>query len=210
MKQRYERILFHAKQLLPCLACIFLLLLIIKQLALDTWLAAIYRSFLPILSGVLLAFFLQPIIDRVQQKFSLKVSVMLVYIGLLAILGAFLAVLLPLLYQQALELAQLVPRWLQQLEGFLKQHHIAYDNLNTLKQNYMQEGYIIAIDSAKSVIDTLTDYGIAYIIAFFISIDMDFWKRTAKKIVPNVTRVATFYHTLSNIIYQYLAVSGLS
>ena len=82
MKQRYERILFHAKQLLPCLACIFLLLLIIKQLALDTWLAAIYRSFLPILSGVLLAFFLQPIIDRVQQKFSLKVSVMLVYIGL--------------------------------------------------------------------------------------------------------------------------------
>lgn len=205
MKQRYERILFHAKQLLPCLACIFLLLLIIKQLALDTWLAAIYRSFLPILSGVLLAFFLQPIIDRVQQKFSLKVSVMLVYIGLLAILGAFLAVLLPLLYQQALELAQLVPRWLQQLEGFLKQHHIAYDNLNTLKQNYMQEGYIIAIDSAKSVIDTLTDYGIAYIIAFFISIDMDFWKRTAKKIVPNVTRVATFYHTLSNIIYQYLA-----
>lgn len=205
MKQRYERILFHAKQLLPCLACIFLLLLIIKQLALDTWLAAIYRAFLPILSGVLLAFFLQPIIDRVQQKFSLKVSVMLVYIGLLAILGAFLAVLLPLLYQQALELAQLVPRWLQQLEGFLKQHHIAYDNLNTLKQNYMQEGYIIAIDSAKSVIDTLTDYGIAYIIAFFISIDMDFWKRTAKKIVPNVTRVATFYHTLSNIIYQYLA-----
>ena len=115
MKQRYERILFHAKQLLPSLACIFLLLLIIKQLALDTWLAAIYRSFLTILSGVLLAFFLQPIIDRVQQKFSLKVSVMLVYIGLLAILGAFLAVLLPLLYQQALELAQLVQRWLQQL-----------------------------------------------------------------------------------------------
>ena len=34
---------------------------------------------------------------------------------------------------------------------------------------------------------------------------MDFWKRTAKKIVPNVTRVVTFYHTLSNIIYQYLA-----
>ena len=39
----------------------------------------------------------------------------------------------------------------------------------------------------------------------FRSIDMDFWKRTAKKIVPNVTRVVTFYHTLSNIIYQYLA-----
>ena len=49
MKQRYERILFHAKQLLPCLACIFLLLLIIKQLALDAWLAAIYRAFLPCL-----------------------------------------------------------------------------------------------------------------------------------------------------------------
>lgn len=76
--------------------------------------------FLPILSGVLLAFFLQPIIDRVQQKFSLKVSVMLVYIGLLAILGAFLAVLLPLLYQPGARVGTTCPTMAATVGRFFK------------------------------------------------------------------------------------------
>lgn len=205
MKQVFQKILIWSKSSLPLLASTLLMLLILKALCLDVWLASIFQAFLPILSGILLAFFLQPLIDRMMQHCSLKLSVIIVYVGLLVLLGSFLAVLLPLLYRQTMEIAHLLPDWLQKIESFLKQHHIVYGNLESMKEKYVQEGYVIVIDSAKSIVDTLTDYGIAYIIAFFISIDMDFWKRTAKKLIPDITRFTTFYHTMSNIIYQYLA-----
>ncbi|MEG0528089.1 AI-2E family transporter [Amedibacillus sp. YH-ame10] len=199
--QRFIRIC--KKSILPLLS-ILLLVLVLKQLHLFERLVDIYKSCLPIFMGGVIAFLLQPIIDRLRKHFSTRTSVCLVYIGILLMGCVFLMIIMPLLYQQILDFIKVFPSWVQKIEEFLQTYHISYDNLNVVKEKYLDEGYIIVIDSLKNTMDVVTKYGIAYITAFFLSIDLDFWKRCAKKLLPNVQRFSTFYLTMSNIVFQYL------
>ena len=192
------------RKLLVPLAAFLLLVLLLKQLQLYDWIVDIYKSCLPVLMGIVIAFLLQPLIDRLQQHVSQKLAVMLVYIGIALVLAVFVIGMIPIIYKQVMDFAEVVPVWMRHLEGFLDRYHIAIGNLETLKEKYLQEGYIIVIDSLRNTMHTATNYGIAYITAFFISIDLDFWKRTAKKVIPNLHQFSTFYLTMSNIVYQYL------
>lgn len=184
------------RKLLVPLAAFLLLVLLSKQLQLYDWIVDIYKSCLPVLMGIVIAFLLQPLIDRLQQHVSQKLAVMLVYIGIALVLAVFVIGMIPIIYKQVMDFAEVVPVWMRHLEGFLDRYHIAIGNLETLKEKYLQEGYIIVIDSLRNTMHTATNYGIAYITAFFISIDLDFWKRTAKKVIPNLHQFSTFYLTM--------------
>lgn len=192
------------RKLLVPLAFALLLVLLLKQMQLYDWLVDIYNSCLPVFMGVVIAFLFQPLIDRLQKHTSKKMAVMLVYIGIALLLAVFVIGMIPIIYRQVMDFAAVLPVWMKHLEAFLDRYHIAIGNLDTLKEKYLQEGYIIVIDSLRSTMSTATNYGIAYITAFFISIDLDFWKRTAKKVIPNLHQFSTFYLTMSNIVYQYL------
>lgn len=189
--------------LLP-LVCALLLVLLLKQVSLYERIMDLYHAIVPVISGLVIAFLLQPIIDRLMKHFSMKTSVMLVYAGILLVGGILIVVLLPILYQQIVDFAQVVPTWLAKIEDFLSTHHIVSENLTTYKQQFMEEGYSIVITSLQSFFASATQYGIAFITAFFISIDLDFWKHTAKKLLSNYHRYVTFYKTMSNIVFQYL------
>ncbi|MEG0275276.1 MAG: AI-2E family transporter, partial [Longicatena sp.] len=82
---------------------ILLLVLVLKQLHLFERLVDIYKSCLPIFMGGVIAFLLQPIIDRLRKHFSTRTSVCLVYIGILLMGCVFLMIIMPLLYQQILD-----------------------------------------------------------------------------------------------------------
>lgn len=189
--------------LLP-LAALLLFVLLCKQIGIYPRIVTIYHSLLPVVMGILIAFLFQPLIDRLQRRFSLRTSVMIVYVGIFLIFVLIVIGLVPILYRQLVDFAKVAPRWMKKLEAFLTRYHIAIESFATMKEKYLQQGYLIVIDSLKTTMDTLTRYGIAYITAFFISADMDFWKRTAKKVVPDVQRFSTFYLTMSTIVYQYL------
>lgn len=186
------------------LSCLVLLVLFLKQVSLYERIVDLYEALLPVFSGLVIAFLLQPIIDRLMKRFSMKSAVIIVYVGILLAGGLLMVVLLPILYQQIVDFAQLVPDWITKVEDFLSSHHIVSENLISYKQQFMEEGYNIVISSLQSFFASATQYGIAYITAFFISIDLEFWKHTAKKLLHHYQRFATFYKTMSNIVFQYL------
>lgn len=203
-RKRLEHTTEYAKKFIPLVLFLLILILVLKQLDLYQRIVGIYKTCLPVFMGLLIAFLFQPLIDRLKHRFSTRVAVMIVYIGTFVIGCVLLFILIPVIYHQVVDFVKVVPSWINKLETLLEKYHIAYDNLDTLKEKYLQEGYIIVIDSLRNTMDSFTKFGIAYITAFFISADLDFWKRSAKKIVPNIHQFSTFYLTMSNIVYQYL------
>lgn len=204
LKRRFDTFCRHTRNLIAPFLAILLLILILKQLDLYERAVDIYTSCLPVFMGAVIAFLLQPIIDRIHRRFSLRTSVLIVYIGIFVVACVFVVVMAPIIYKQIVDFVDILPSWLHKIEQFMQKYHISYDNFDVLKDTYIKEGYVIVIDSLKNTMDTATSYGIAYITGFFISIDLEFWKRTARKLIPNMHQFSTFYLTMSNIVYQYL------
>lgn len=204
MKKAYESALHLLKTLCIPLLSILIVIIITKQLTIYDKVIVLCKALFPIFCGVVISFLLQPVIDKCQRFCNKKMSVIIVYFGILITLALLLVVLSPIIYKQVMDFAERVPDWIIKIEDILKYYHIDNLNLDELKQNFMQEGYTIVFDSLWNVMDTITFYGIGYMTAFFISIDLDFWIHTGQKIIPNLHRFTTFYKTMSNIIYQYL------
>lgn len=186
------------------LLCLFLLILVLKQLSLYDRLVGLYQALLPVFGGIIIAFLLQPIIDRVAKHCKRKSAVMVVYVGILLIGGILLVLFIPVLYQQIISFGENLPGWLSQVEVWLGTYNIVLEDLLQYKNTLMEEGYTVIISQLQAFFGSAARYGISFITAFFISIDVDFWKHTARKCIKNYERFSTFYHTMSNIVYQYL------
>lgn len=204
MKKQLRSLFSYTLALVPVLTVVFLFILILKQVSLYERIAQLYDALFPVFGGIVIAFLLQPIIDRLANHMKLKTAVALVYAGILLAGGSLLVLLLPIVYQQILDFAKLLPEWIQKIEEFLQDHHIVLTNLTSYQESFMEEGTTIVIASLRSFFGTAANYGIAYITAFFISMDLEFWKRSARKLFPNYHRFVTFYKTMSNIVFQYL------
>lgn len=204
MKQLLKKISGYAWKLLPLLSCSLITIIMLKQTQLFEWLLSIYQSFLPVFGGIIIALFLQPFIDKLKRHVSSKLSVFIVYSFIILFLIVFVVGMIPLLYKQVVDFVEIIPVWFAKLEAFMEKYHIAYGSLDDFKKKYMQEGYILVFDSLKSTMSILTNYGIAFFTAFFLSLDLDYWKRSVKKVLPHYKKGANFYHTMSNIVYQYL------
>lgn len=204
MKDKTQYIVHYALRILPVSVSLLVLVLLLKQLSLYELVLQLYDALFPVFGGIVIAFLLQPIIDRLRKYVKIKTAVVLVYVGILLFAGIVLIVLLPILYQQIIDFAKVLPTWLNKIEVFLSNHHIVLENLSSYKEAFMEEGTTIVLNSLRSFFGTATNYGIAYITAFFISIDLEFWKHSARKLCKNYHRFTNFYKTMSNIVFQYL------
>lgn len=188
---------------LPLLS-ILIIIIILKQISIYDKIVVLYKALFPIFCGIIIAFLLQPVIDKCNRFCRRKMAVIIVYFGILIFLFLLMLSLTPVIYKQIIDFVRQIPDWIFQIETLLSRYHIEYSYLETIKSTFMKEGYTIVFDSLWNVMDTFTFYGIGYMTAFFISIDLDFWIHSAKKIIPDMHRFTTFYKTMSNIIYQYL------
>ncbi|MCI9292678.1 MAG: AI-2E family transporter [Erysipelotrichaceae bacterium] len=204
MKQKFQTFSACAMRLLPIVFTFLLTIILLKQIELYATLTQLLDALYPVFGGVVIAFLLQPIIDRLQLHMKNKTAVVLVYVSILFIVLIFLIALLPILYRQIVDFSKFLPEWTMKIETFLKQYDIVLEQLSKYKNSIMEEGTNMVVTSLRSMFSTTTKYGIAYITAFFISIDLDFWKRSAKKLFHNYHQFVTFYKTMSNIVYQYL------
>ncbi|MEF9968775.1 MAG: AI-2E family transporter, partial [Longicatena sp.] len=136
-----ERMIRISKQIMAPLLCILLCILILKQVSIYERITDIYDSFLPILMGGVLAFLFQPLIDYLAHKFPLRVSVMIVYVGLFFIGSLFVVLLVPVVYRQVLDFVNVIPAWIEKIEHFMQTYHITYNHLEELKETYFKEGY---------------------------------------------------------------------
>ncbi len=204
MKKYRNHIFRTSLYSIPLLLTLLLLVILLKQISFYTKLVQLYHALFPLFGGLIIAFLLQPIVDRLAQYMKMKTAVVLVYVCILV--AGFLLILsvVPILYRQIIDFVSLLPEWTEKIRYFLNEYHMISERLVDYQDSFMEEGTLMVIDSVRSFFGTAMDYTIAYITAFFISVDMEFFKRCIKKLVPNHHRLVNFYKTMSNIIFQYL------
>lgn len=204
MKEKVRQLSHTCLTALPIAAFVLILVLLLKQLTLFSYLVSLYHALLPVIMGAIIAFLLQPLIDRLSAYMPLKAAVFLVYSGLFLFLLVLLVVLLPLLYQQATELLSLLPQLVEKGKHWLQRYMEQEEIERLLRQGYSMLSYDAFLSQLQGMLSSLAAYGIAYMTAFFLSIDLEFWKRSFHRLRPKDKRFSTFYHTVSSIIYQYL------
>lgn len=204
MKEHFEKWARLARQALFPILSLFFFVLLLKQIGVYDRIVTLYEALIPILLGILIAFFFQPVIDRFQKRFSRKMSVTIVYGIVLIAVILLLVFIAPILYKQIADLSKMVPDWLNQIEALLLKFHIPLDRFTEMKETVMNEGIDVIWNSLVSGMGTMTRLAIGYMTGFFISLDLEFWIYTCHKVVPNYHRFTNFYKTMSTIIYQYL------
>ncbi len=190
---------------IPFLGALLLAMALLKQLMLYDRLVSLCHALFPLFGGILIAFLLQPVIDRLAVHMKLKTAVVFVYVGILGAMALLLVVFVPILYQQIVDVASLLPEWIEKLKSILYEHHIVLEQFIEDENSFMKDGTVMILSSLRSFLDTAMDYGIAYMTAFFISIDLEFWKRSARRLFHNYHWFGNFYKTMSNIVFQYLS-----
>ena len=103
MKNKLNIVSDFCKSLLPMVLFLLVIVLLCKQLHISESLLSLYKAILPIVTGIVISFLLQPFIDKLSKYMKVNRAVMLVYMGVFVLLCIFLIILLPLLYQQISE-----------------------------------------------------------------------------------------------------------
>jgi len=145
---------------------------------------------LPFVAGMALAYFLDPIADRLETwGLSRMTATALILIFFVVLLVIGLIVIIPLLVTQASEFAQKVPGYVTQLQQLLADANSHYvpdwlkGQMGTIKQNltrYVGEGatfiggLVVQIwASGKALVDILSLVVITPVVAFYILLDWD-------------------------------------
>ncbi|MEG0980637.1 MAG: AI-2E family transporter [Erysipelotrichaceae bacterium] len=204
MKDKLLKYSKLSKSLLFPLLFVLLFVLLLKQMNLYLRLLSLFKGFYPLFSGMIIAFLFQPIIDKLHRHLKLKVAVVFVYVGVLAFFMIFIAILLPILYEQVINITRQLPSWFKTIDYYLKQVQINFLKSKDIEAFVMKDGYHVVIHSLVTWFESFTQFIFGYICAFFISLDLEFWIHTGKKMIPNFHRFSLFYKTMSSIIYQYL------
>lgn len=203
--KKYRNHLFKTSlYFIPLIVALLLIIILLKQISLYSKLVQLYHALFPLFGGVIIAFLLQPIIDRLTPHMKRKTAVVLVYVCILFLGFLLLLLFVPILYRQIVDFVSLLPDWMEKIQHFLNQHHMISERIANYQDHFMEEGTLMVIDSLRSFFGTTMNYAIAYITAFFISIDMDFFKHIVKRLYHDNHKLINFYKTMSNIIFQYL------
>lgn len=117
MKHFLEQVDRSARHIIFPILVILIGILILKQIDMYERIVRIYHACLPVLLGVVVAFFMQPMIDRVQLYLPKRLSVFLVYIVFAVIVSLLLVVLVPIFYKQIIECVKMLPIWLERFKN---------------------------------------------------------------------------------------------
>ncbi len=204
MNKFMNMIIKWSKKLIPVFICTMLILFIFHMLALDTWIKTVFYSLTPVFLGAVIAILLQPIINQLHHYVSYKMSVYFVYFGFVLIILSVLIFAIPEIYKYGNYIIDMFPTWLEQIELIFKKYQISFQYQDLINQPYIKNSYSVVIQSAKNLLEKIGAYGFAYIIAFFISIDMPHIKKILEHYELCKSKYIKFYQTISNIIYQYI------
>ena len=204
MNKVINTIIIWSKKLIPVFGCITLFLIILQRLGLDRWILLIYHALIPIFVGGVITFFLQPFINRLHRYISYKMSVYIIYFGFVIFFIGILLFALPEIYKYGNTVVTMFPIWMREIEQLLEKHQISFQYQDIINQPYVKEGYNIVIQSIRDVIEKVGIYGFGYMIAFFISLDIPFFKKIMQYYDIYKCTYTKFYQTICNIVFQYV------
>ena len=167
---------------------IFFWLIVLAAFIAFLWLFS--AILLPFVAGMALAYFLDPVADRLQRwGFSRMAATSVILLSFIIVLVLALMIVIPLLATQAADFAKNVPGYVTSLQAILAENNSPLmpdwlkAQLGTLKENvgkYVGEGatFIAGIfvqiwASGKALIDVLSLLVITPVVAFYLLLDWD-------------------------------------
>jgi len=167
---------------------IFFWLLVLAAFIAFLWLFS--SILLPFVAGMALAYFLDPVADRLQRwGFSRMAATSVILLSFIVLFAIALMIIIPLLASQAADFAKNVPGYVTSLQGILAETNSTLvpdwlkGQMGTLKENvgkYVGEGatFIAGIfvqiwASGKALVDVLSLFVITPVVAFYLLLDWD-------------------------------------
>ncbi len=151
---------------------------------------------LPFLLGGAVAYFLDPIADRMERMgLSRAAATVLIAVVVVAIFVMLLLLVLPMLIRQAAQLVTIAPDVLGRLQGFLsskfpgimEQGGALHDAVNAVTEAVKSRGGELAqgiLSSAMSVINAIVFMVVVPVVAFYMLLDWDRLVAHVDKLLP--------------------------
>lgn len=173
---------------------------------------------LPFIAGGAVAYFLDPVADRLQRLgASRAVATTVIMLSVLLVVILMFLLVLPLLVQQAVSLFETAPRLFQDLQGFLTTRFPSLvDEDSVLRQSLVSVGQTIqerggellntVLTSVNSIVGVVVFFVVMPVVAFYLLYD---WDNMTSKIddllprehAPMIRKLASeIDHTLASFI----------
>ncbi len=151
---------------------------------------------LPFVVGGAIAYFLDPVADRLERMgCSRVIATVIIFLFLIAVFGLITLIIVPLLVQQTSDLVQSAPALFEQLRLFLAERFPSLmEEGSPLRQSLASLGETIqarggellqtALNSAASVVNILVFLVIVPVVAFYMLLDWDRMIERVDQLLP--------------------------
>jgi len=157
---------------------------------------------LPFIAGMSIAYFLDPVADRLERLgLSRLMATIVILVAFVIVFALALVILIPVLINQFNDFAQRVPGYISQLQEFIAHYQDSVlpgwikSQLGTIKNNFstiLSEGmgFLTGLfsqiwNSGKAIVDVISLLVVTPVVAFYILLD---WDRMVAKVDQWVPR----------------------
>lgn len=204
MKKYLSILLTLFRDLLKPLLSFYLLILLLKSLNLYDGIVALLKSLFPLFYGILLAFFLQPLVDKLKKYMKNKYAVYVVYGGSVIIVLVVITFFVPFFMNELSSMSHTIAVLIEKILIFIQYHQLDLLVSDEMMKKIMQTTTDFSLNMIKDLFAVLVKILFSFAIAFFISQDFEYGINLFKKYVVNHSKWLNFYHTFSNVILKYL------
>lgn len=189
----------NIQSLLWLFLTVFLAIIILKQVNLWSTLTEVMKAILPLFFSLIFVFLFEPLINVIKLKRF--ISCTLVYFGFLALLSLIIWFVIPVGVEQFQFIAHNLSTIFSQIGKMESMSMMRQFGIDT--PQLMKQSYTMALSTTLSVVKGLSQVSIAYVAAYFISMDIDYFITQAKKHLPHYESWARFYKTSSQVVFFY-------
>ncbi|MCV9997530.1 AI-2E family transporter [Pararhizobium sp. YC-54] len=157
---------------------------------------------LPFIAGMALAYFLDPVADRLERiGLSRLMATVVILIGFIVVFALSLVLIIPIVFTQAAEFIQKMPGYVSMLQEFLTSPDAAWlpdwisGQMDTIKQNSAKlleqsAGFLGTLfqqlwNSGMALLDIISLFVVTPVVAFYLLLD---WDRMVERVDSWVPR----------------------
>lgn len=171
------------KEIVLFLLAIILIVFIVRYTKILSFVKKILIILIPVFIGFVYAWLLNPLIKKLDKKNKRGIISVLVFLGVILIIGVFLYFLIPVFYQEIAELIEILPELFGKIEDKINNMGFkdCLDNILTFLVNNVP---LYLVNFVKSLFKYLGVIGIGLILGLYISIDYEKIVKKIYDIVP--------------------------
>jgi predicted PurR-regulated permease PerM len=145
---------------------------------------------LPFIAGMALAYFLDPVADRLQRLgLSRLMATIVILVSFIVVFALSLVVIIPIVFTQAADFIQKMPSYISSLQDFLTSRQVGWlpgwitGQMDTIKQNSAKlleqgAGFLGTLfqqlwNSGMALLDIISLFVVTPVVAFYLLLDWD-------------------------------------